>query len=77
MNAILGKRDFAYQTKQSRTKALLKQNGYLLLSAASIALSACFDNVEQQLLVLSIVAGAKWIVESKSLRTNIVIVERR
>ena len=55
----------------------LKQARYFWLFIVGLLLSACFPVVEKQLLILSIIAGAKWIADGVSTRINILIAERR
>jgi len=49
---------------------------YFALSMLSLALSMCFPVVEKQLLVLSVITGAKWITDSVRGATKIIIIER-
>jgi len=52
----------------------VKELRYFILSITSILLSMVFPVVEYQLLTLSIIAGMKWIVESR--KEHMIIMER-
>jgi hypothetical protein len=46
---------------------------YLFLSIVVLILSACFPAVERQLIVLSLITGAKWIMADGTSKINILI----
>ena len=76
MKRLIG-RELGFESRKSSAISLFKQARYLCLWVMALVLSACFPAVELQFLVLSIITGVKWIVDSRSGKTNIVIVERR
>jgi len=51
----------------------LKQARYFFLSIAALLLSACFPAVEKQLIIFSLITGAKWIVGNRVNKVNIII----
>ena len=63
-----------YTSIQISLPELLKTLRYFCLSMTSILLSLIFPVAELQLLVLSIITGAKWIADSK--HSGIIIIER-
>lgn len=69
----LVKRNLRVDPKEVNLSDTLKQVRYFCLSMVAILLSAYFPVVEKQLLVLSIIAGAKWIASGSSGKINILI----
>jgi len=67
------KSNLSVESKEGNPLGVLKQNWYFGSSVGALILSACFPVVEKQLLVLSIITGAKWIVSGKSEKINIFI----
>ena len=51
----------------------LKQARYFYISMIALILSACVPVVEKQLLVLSLITGAKWIADGVDKKINILI----
>lgn len=70
-------RELGFESKKLNSLNLFNQYKYLCLCVITIVLSACFPDAEMQFLVLSLITGAKWIVDCKSREVNIVIRKRR
>ena len=66
-------RNIGLEPRKLRTPKLSSQRIYLYLWTSGIALSACFPGAELQFLVLSVILGAKWIVEGRTDRINIIL----
>jgi len=69
-------RDLGFESKGTNLSHILKQARYLFLSMAALVLSACFPVVEKQLIVLSLITGAKWIMADVANQINIFIGQR-
>ncbi|NQU74017.1 MAG: hypothetical protein HQ547_04855 [Candidatus Omnitrophica bacterium] len=65
------KRNLRVEPKGVNLSDALKQLRYFWLSMAALLLSACFPAAELQLIVLSVIAGAKWIASGSSRKINI------
>ena len=66
-------RSLRVDPKEVKLSDALKQVRYFCLSMAALLLSACFPVAELQFLTLSVIAGAKWIVNGSSGKINIFI----
>ena len=53
-----------------------KQARYFFLSITALFLSTCLPVAEKQLIVLSLITGAKWIMAGRTDRINILIRQR-
>ncbi|MDD3906218.1 MAG: hypothetical protein PHS46_06805 [Candidatus Omnitrophica bacterium] len=62
-----------FKVRRSSLQHPSMQNLYLCLWVSAIALSACFPAIEVQLLVSSVIVGAKWIAEGKTQKINIIL----
>ncbi len=70
-------RDVLFKSKNTSIQKSLTQSIYFHLSILSLILSACFQKVEIQFIVFSIICGARWIASGKYNRTNIFIEKTR
>lgn len=69
----LVERNLRVEPKGVNLSDALKQVRYFWLSMVALLLSACFPAAELQFLTLSVIAGAKWIVNGSSGKINIFI----
>ena len=69
----LVERNLRVEPKGVNLSDALKQVRYFWLSMVALLLSACFPAAELQFLVLSVIAGAKWIVAGSSGKINIFV----
>ena len=67
------KRSLRVKPKRVNLSDVLKQLRYFWLSMVALLLSAWFPAAELQLIVLSVIAGAKWIASGYSGKINILI----
>jgi hypothetical protein len=66
-----------FESRKLIRLSLFNQIRYFCLWISALILSMCFPKVELQLLLISLIAGAKWIAASNSRNINIFIEERR
>lgn len=66
-------RNLSVEPKESNLKNTLKQSRYLCASVIALILSACLPGLEKQLLVISMIAGIKWVADGIDKRINIFI----
>jgi hypothetical protein len=66
-------RNLSVEPKESNLKNTLKQSRYLGASVIALILSACLPGLEKQLLVISMIAGIKWVADGIDKRINIFI----
>ena len=64
------------QVERSAISTLFASLKYFALSMLSLVLSMCFPVVEKQLLFLSVITGARWVMDSCKSVTKIIIIER-
>lgn len=67
------KRSLRVKPKRVNLSDVLKQLRYFWLSMVALLLSAWFPAAELQFLVLSVIAGAKWIASGSSRKINILV----
>ena len=72
----LYERNVVAESKVQKTKGWLVIAGYPCLCFVSILLSMCFQIAEKQLIAISLIAGARWILIGRSNEVNILIIER-
>lgn len=66
-------RNLGTESKGVNLSYTLRKAIYLYLSMTALILSACFPMVEKQLIVLSLITGAKWIMADRADKINILI----
>lgn len=69
----LVEKNLSSEPKEIRLVKMFKCLRYFWLSMIAILLSACFPAAELQLLVLGVIAGAKWIASGSSGKINIFV----
>lgn len=67
-------RNIMSESRLQGTKDWIVMLGYPLLCLVSLLLSMCFEIAEKQFIVISLIAGFRWIFVSKE--TRILIIER-
>lgn len=65
-----------FESRRLIRLSLFNQIRYFCLWILALVLSMCFPKVELQLLLISLIAGAKWIVAGNSRNINIFIEKR-
>jgi hypothetical protein len=73
----LSDRNIVSGLRFQETKDWLVILGYPCLCLVSILLSMFFEIAEKQLLIISLIAGARWIFIGRSNEVKILIIERR
>ena len=69
------KRNLGLESRKPSLLDVVTHMNYLCLCVLTLLLSIYFPDAELQFLTLSVITGAKWIVNSSSRRINIVIRE--
>lgn len=75
MNRLI-ERNIVPETRQQDSKDWLIVLGYPCLCFVSLLLSMCFEIAEKQLIVISLIAGLRWILAGMNESVRIMIIER-